>query len=36
MIDFAVARERLLGTLEHYSFYPRDLIEQAHGSIPAA
>ena len=29
VLDFAVARERLLSSLEHYSFYPRELIEAA-------
>ena len=28
VLDFAVARERLLGTLEHYGFYPRELVER--------
>lgn len=28
VLDFVVARERLLQTLEHYSFYPEELIEQ--------
>jgi acetolactate synthase I/II/III large subunit len=28
VLDFIVARERLLGTLEHYTFYPRELLEQ--------
>jgi len=26
VLDFAVAPERLLGTLEHYAFYPRELV----------
>jgi acetolactate synthase-1/2/3 large subunit len=29
VLDFAVARERLLGSLEHYSFYPRDMVRAA-------
>jgi thiamine pyrophosphate-dependent acetolactate synthase large subunit-like protein len=29
VLDFAVARERLLGTLEHYSFYPAELVRGA-------
>ena len=29
VIDCVVARERLLGSLEHYSFYPAELIEAA-------
>jgi acetolactate synthase-1/2/3 large subunit len=29
VLDFAVARERLLGTLEHYSFYPDALVQAA-------
>ncbi|HEY6525050.1 MAG TPA: thiamine pyrophosphate-binding protein [Solirubrobacteraceae bacterium] len=29
VLDFVVARERLLGSLEHYSFYPAELIEAA-------
>jgi acetolactate synthase-1/2/3 large subunit len=29
VLDFAVARERLLGTLEHYSFYPDEVVEKA-------
>jgi acetolactate synthase-1/2/3 large subunit len=29
VIDFLVARERLLGTLEHYAFYPPELVERA-------
>ena len=28
VLDFIVARERLLGTLEHYTFYPRELLER--------
>lgn len=28
VLDFAVARERLLGSLEHYAFYPRELLER--------
>lgn len=28
VLDFAVARERLLGTLEHYGFYPLELRER--------
>jgi acetolactate synthase-1/2/3 large subunit len=28
VLDFAVARERLLGTLEHYAFYPQELVAQ--------
>lgn len=28
VLDFAVARERLLGTMEHYAFYPRELVER--------
>ncbi len=36
VLDFIVARERLLGTLEHYTFYPRELLErQAHPPAPA-
>ncbi|HEY3614930.1 MAG TPA: thiamine pyrophosphate-binding protein [Gaiellales bacterium] len=27
VIDFIVARERLLGTLEHYAFYPQEMID---------
>jgi acetolactate synthase I/II/III large subunit len=26
VLDFAVSRDRLLGTLEHYSFYPSELV----------
>jgi hypothetical protein len=29
VLDFVVARERLLGSLEHYSFYPAELIDAA-------
>jgi acetolactate synthase-1/2/3 large subunit len=29
VLDFVVARERLLGSLEHYSFYPAELIAAA-------
>ncbi len=29
VLDFAVARERLLGSLEHYSFYPAEMVEAA-------
>jgi acetolactate synthase I/II/III large subunit len=29
LLDFVVARERLLGSLEHYSFYPADLTAAA-------
>lgn len=28
MLDVAVARERLPGTLEHYGFYPQELVER--------
>jgi acetolactate synthase-1/2/3 large subunit len=28
VLDAVVARERLLGTLEHYAFYPQELLEQ--------
>jgi acetolactate synthase-1/2/3 large subunit len=35
VLDFIVARERMLGTLEHYGFYPQELIEQ-HGRPPVA
>ena len=28
VLDFIVARERLLGTLEHYTFYPRELLDR--------
>jgi acetolactate synthase-1/2/3 large subunit len=28
VLDVAVARERLLGSLEHYTFYPRELLER--------
>jgi acetolactate synthase I/II/III large subunit len=28
VLDFIVARERLLGTLEHFTFYPRELLER--------
>jgi acetolactate synthase I/II/III large subunit len=36
VLDFAVSRERLLGTLEHYAFYPRDLVErQLRSATPA-
>jgi acetolactate synthase I/II/III large subunit len=28
VLDFAVSRERLLGSLEHYAFYPRELLER--------
>jgi acetolactate synthase-1/2/3 large subunit len=35
VLDFAVARERLLGTLEHYAFYPRELVERRLGSAAA-
>jgi acetolactate synthase-1/2/3 large subunit len=28
VLDFAVSRARLLGTLEHYAFYPQELLEQ--------
>jgi acetolactate synthase I/II/III large subunit len=28
VLDFIVARERLLGTLEHFTFYPRELVER--------
>lgn len=27
VLDFAVARERLQGSLEHYSFYPADMVQ---------
>lgn len=27
VIDFSVARERMPGTMEHYTFYPRELLE---------
>lgn len=37
VVDFAVARERLLGTLEHYAFYPQELVErQLRPTTPAA
>jgi acetolactate synthase I/II/III large subunit len=29
VLDFAVARERLQGTLEHYSFYPAEMVQAA-------
>ncbi len=29
VLDFVVARERLLGSLEQYCFYPAELIEAA-------
>jgi acetolactate synthase-1/2/3 large subunit len=29
VLDFAVARERLQGTLEHYSFYPAEMVPAA-------
>jgi acetolactate synthase-1/2/3 large subunit len=29
VLDFVVARERLLGTLEHYAFYPESMREEA-------
>jgi acetolactate synthase-1/2/3 large subunit len=32
VLDFAVARERLVGSLEHYSFYPADMVEAARRS----
>jgi acetolactate synthase-1/2/3 large subunit len=35
VLDFIVARERMLGTLEHYGFYPQELIER-HGRPPVA
>jgi acetolactate synthase-1/2/3 large subunit len=28
VVDFIVARERLLGTLEHYAFYPAEMVER--------
>ncbi len=28
VLDFVVARERMLQTLEHYAFYPQELVEQ--------
>ena len=28
VVDFVVARERMLQTLEHYGFYPEELLEQ--------
>jgi acetolactate synthase-1/2/3 large subunit len=28
VIDFAVSRERLLGTVEHYAFYPEELVAE--------
>ncbi|MFT3864176.1 MAG: thiamine pyrophosphate-binding protein [Solirubrobacterales bacterium] len=36
VLDFAVARERLLGTLEHYTFYPEEMVERARRSLTAA
>jgi acetolactate synthase-1/2/3 large subunit len=30
VIDFVVARERLLGSLEHYTFFPKELVEALH------
>jgi acetolactate synthase-1/2/3 large subunit len=36
VLDFAVARERLLGTLEHYAFYPPELVQaQLERATPA-
>jgi acetolactate synthase-1/2/3 large subunit len=29
VLDFAVARERVLGSLEHYAFYPQEMVELA-------
>lgn len=31
VLDVAVARERMLGSLEHYAFYPRGLLERERG-----
>ena len=35
VLDFAVARVRLLGSLEHYAFYPRELVERQARSLEA-
>jgi acetolactate synthase I/II/III large subunit len=29
VLDFAVARERVLGSLEHFAIYPREMVERA-------
>jgi acetolactate synthase I/II/III large subunit len=36
VIDFVVARERLLQSLEHYSFYPQELVDRHLLSYAAA
>lgn len=35
VLDVAVARERLLGSLEHYTFYPEELVARHRGLTPA-
>ncbi len=32
VLDFVVARERMLQSLEHYGFYPEELVERARRS----
>jgi acetolactate synthase-1/2/3 large subunit len=29
VLDFAVARERVLGSLEHFAIYPDEMVERA-------
>jgi acetolactate synthase-1/2/3 large subunit len=36
VVDFAVARERLLGTLEYATFFPEELVERARRGLHAA
>jgi acetolactate synthase I/II/III large subunit len=35
VVDFIVARERLLGTLEHYAMYPQEMIERQRPPVAA-
>lgn len=36
VVDFVVARERMLQTLEHYGFYPEELVEERRRTVVAA
>ena len=36
VLDFAVAPERVLGTVEHFTFYPPEVVERARGEHASA
>ena len=36
LLDFAVAPERVLGTVEHFSFYPQELVDELRGPRASA